>query len=251
MLRYFVEISYHGKGYNGWQKQPNAATVQQTIEDCLFKLFGNKAIETVGCGRTDTGVHAHRFFLHFDVEVPIQDTSHLTYKLNSVLPIDICFHRLFEVPMTLHARFSAQSRTYRYFIHFQKDPFLQDRSTFLPYLPSIEMMNIAANELIGDNDFTSFSKLHTDVKTNHCSVYEAQWYMSSDKQWYFEIRANRFLRNMVRAVVGTLLDVGRGKLNPSDINRILGEKNRNAASTSVPAQGLFLWEITYDETVTF
>jgi tRNA pseudouridine38-40 synthase len=250
MHRYFVEISYHGKGYCGWQKQPNAETVQQTIEGCLYHLFGKTAIETIGCGRTDTGVHAHRYFLHFDVEQPIPDTSLLTYKLNSVFPPDICVHRLFEVPMTLHARFSAQSRTYRYFIHFNKDPFLYDRSTFVPYPPSLEKMNSAAKEFIGEKDFTSFSKLHTDVKTNNCCVYEAGWHQSSENQWYFEIRANRFLRNMVRAAVGTLLDVGRGKLHPEDMNRILEEKNRNAASTSVPAKGLFLWEISYDETAT-
>jgi tRNA pseudouridine38-40 synthase len=249
MYRYFVEISYHGKHYCGWQKQPNAVSVQQRVEECLFKLFGNKKMETVGCGRTDSGVHARQFYFHFDSNQPIFDAAQFLYKLNSVFPSDIGAHDLFEVPVSLHARFSATNRTYRYFIHFTKDPFLEDRSTFLPFQPDFDKMNHACDYLIGEKDFTSFSKLHTDVKTNNCLVKDARWHKVSETQGYFEISANRFLRNMVRAVVGTLLDVGREKMATVDIERILQEKNRNAASTSAPANGLFLWEVNYDRSL--
>lgn len=244
MKRYFVELSYDGTDFFGWQKQPKQISVQEVIEEALTRLNSNAPIAVVGCGRTDTGVHAHHYVLHFDVTESI-DGENWMYKLNKMLPASVAIHSIKEVTDELHARFSATDRTYRYFIHTQKDPFIDKYSWLINQELDFDKMNEAAALLIGQKDFTSFSKLHTDVKTNICDVRYAMWHELEEGKAYFEIRADRFLRNMVRATVGTLVDVGLGKLDVQDIPTVLEEKDRGAASVSVPGKGLFLWKIEY------
>jgi len=240
--RFFIELAYNGTNYCGWQRQPNAPSVQAAIEDMLSRLYGGETVSILGCGRTDTGVHAHFFIAH--IELPAEtDLSELAFKLNKMLPKDIVIFRIYPVKAEMHARFSATERTYRYFIHRSKSPFLPN-SLYLPKDLDYEAMNRAAKRLLGKQDFTSLSKLHTDVKTNVCTVTKAAW-IQSGEQWYFEITADRFLRNMVRATVGTLLEVGQGKISENDIPAILEAKNRSAAKVSVDAKGLFLWEVKY------
>ncbi len=243
MARYFTELSYNGENYCGWQKQPNAPSVQNVIEETLTKLNGNETIEIVGCGRTDAGVHAQEYFVHFDLDKEI-DAKNWAYKLNKMLPKDIAIHAIFPVSDELHARFSAEKRTYRYFIHQTKNPFRSNLSWYYPQKLDLTQMNKAAEKLIGTKDFTSFSKLHSDVKSNICSVYNAQW-NEDENGIYFEISANRFLRNMVRSIVGTLMEVGLGKQNSSFIEIVLNAQNRQEAAVSVPAHGLYLWKIEY------
>ncbi len=243
MQRYFFELAYDGTPYCGWQRQPNAISVQEVIEETLSKLHSNEAVKVVGCGRTDTGVHAYHYILHTDLP-PIENIERFLFKLNRMLPDSIVIHAIREVSPEAHARFDATLRTYRYFVHHRKDPFTP-LSWYVPQELDYEAMNKAATHLIGTHDFTSLSKLHTDVKTNICTVSVAKWVHAEDKAW-FEIAADRFLRNMVRATVGTLVDVGLGKLNPDDLASILAAKDRQAASMSVPAQGLFLWKVQYD-----
>lgn len=243
MQRYFFEIAYDGTNFFGWQIQPNNISVQQVIEDTLTKIHSNSPIKIVGCGRTDTGVHAHHYVLHTDLP-EINDIDAFAFKLNRMLPESIAIHSIYPVHSETHARFYAMRRTYRYFIHQKKDPFKQKHSWYLPQKLDFEKMNEAAKHLLGKQDFTSLSKLHTDAKTNICEVTAAHW-ISDRGEIYFEISANRFLRNMVRATVGTLIDVGLGKIEPQDISKILEAKDRQAASTSVPAHGLFLWKILY------
>lgn len=245
MPRYFLSLSYNGSSYHGWQIQPNAASVQQEIETALSKLHGNDPIEVVGCGRTDAGVHAQQYFLHTDL--PLQwDPQQLVFKLNRMTSPDIAFFQAWETASDLHARFDASQRTYRYFIHQQKNPFKNHTSWYLQTKLDVAAMNLAAKHLLGQQDFGSFAKLHTDVKTNICEVFAAHW-QKSENGLYFEITANRFLRNMVRAIVGTLVEVGLGKLNPNDLVQIIEAKDRGVAAVSAPAQGLFLWKITYDK----
>lgn len=241
LKRYFFELSYKGSEFCGWQRQPNAPSVQETIERCLSRLNSNSEIQVTGCGRTDTGVHAKQYFMHVDLPI-IHDSDHLIFKLNRMLPESIAIHRIYE--SSQHARFDAISRTYRYYIHQEKDAFINDVSWYFPHLLDLDAMNEASKFLLGKQDFTSLSKLHTDVKTNICDVAKAEWNIDGN-QVYFEIKADRFLRNMVRATVGTLLDIGTGKLNVNDLSGILEAKDRGEASMSVPAQGLFLWEIKY------
>ena len=243
MARYFIELSYNGENYCGWQKQPNAPSVQNVIEETLTKLNGNETIEIVGCGRTDAGVHAQEYFVHFDLDKEI-DAKNWAYKLNKMLPKDIAIHAIFPVSDELHARFSAEKRTYRYFIHQTKNPFRSNLSWYYPQKLDLTQMNKAAEKLIGTKDFTSFSKLHSDVKSNICSVYNAQW-NEDENGIYFEISANRFLRNMVRSIVGTLMEVGLRKQNSSFIEIVLNAQNRQEAAVSVPAHGLYLWKIEY------
>lgn len=244
MQRYFFEIAYNGSSFHGWQRQPNATSVQQVIEDTFSKLHSGKEIPIVGCGRTDAGVHAKKYFFHVDLP-EISDLQHLIFKLNRMFPKGISVDKIILVKPELHARFDAKKRTYRYYIHQQKDPFKEGLSLYFPQELNFEGMNLAAKLLIGKHDFGSFSKLHTDVKTNICEVYSAKWVIS-DIETYFEISANRFLRNMVRAIVGTLIDVGLGKLNTDDLISILAAKDRQEASLSVPAHGLYLWDIEYE-----
>ena len=244
MQRYYFEISYNGTPFSGWQRQPKDKSVQEEIEKCFTKLNSNQPIEIVGCGRTDTGVHAHHYIFHVDLPENFI-IENIVAKLNRMLPFSIAVQNCFPVLQDEHARFSATARTYRYFINFKKDPFKQDQSLYMPYAIDFDLMNEAAKLLIGTKDFTSFSKLHTDVKTNICTVTNAVWVKLDEDNAYFEITANRFLRNMVRATVGTLLDVGKGNLESKEINRILEEKNRSSASTSIAAHGLYLWKIEY------
>lgn len=244
MERYIFRLSYNGKNFFGWQRQPNQLSVQEVIEDALFKLNHNKLIQVVGCGRTDTGVHAKDYVLHVDLNPNFYNTD-LLFKLNRILPDSVSIESITLAPADFHARFSAKSRTYRYFLHQQKDPFVTDFSLYFPTQLNFDAMNEAATHLVGKKDFTSLSKLHTDVKTNICDVSVARWVQTSENQAYFEITADRFLRNMVRATVGTLLEVGTGKIQPVDLVSILEEKNRQAAKMSAPGHALFLWEILY------
>jgi tRNA pseudouridine38-40 synthase len=243
--RFFLELAYDGTAYSGWQRQPNALSVQEVIECQLQKLMGNVPVSITGCGRTDTGVHARFFVAHVDLP-QTTDPQQLTYKLNKMLPGDIAILNIFPVASELHARFSATMRTYRYFVHLKKDAFARN-SLYVPNDLSVDHMNTAAECLLGTQDFTSLSKLHTDVKTNRCTVYAAKWVVQQDGTMYFEISADRFLRNMVRATVGTLLEVGTGKLTPQEVTTILAAKDRGAAKTSVPACGLFLWHVAYEK----
>jgi tRNA pseudouridine38-40 synthase len=246
MTRYFFEISYNGAPYFGWQQQVGQVSVQEVIQKDLQKLFQKEEIEIVGCGRTDKGVHAHNYFFHCDFTYEI-DADNLVYKLNKMLPESISISSIFLVNSDLHARFSATKRTYRYFIHQQKNPFLSEFSTYFPHTVDLECMNIACKYLIGKQDFSSFAKVHTDVKTHICSVYKAHWFEHGN-QLVFEISADRFLRNMVRAIVGTMLDIGTKKLMPEKLPEIIAQQNRSAASKSVSPNGLFLWKVEYDFT---
>ena len=243
MNRYFIKISYKGTNYFGWQRQPKEISVQEVIENALSKMYSLKPITILGCGRTDTGVHAKEYFFHVDLE-PIDSIDQFVFKLNRMLPDSIVVHTAELVESEKHARFDAKRRTYRYFMHLKKDPFITETSWYFPQRLDISKMNEAAQLLIGTKDFTSLSKLHTDVKTNICTIDKAHW-VEDENQLYFEISADRFLRNMVRATVGTLIEVGAGKIEPEAINEIIEAKDRQAASTSVPARGLFLWEIVY------
>lgn len=244
MPRYFIEIVYHGADFHGWQKQPNAPSVQETIEKCLFKQFAHSEIPIIGCGRTDAGVHAKQYFFHLDLVNEV-DEIQFVYKLNRMFPKGIAAYSMKEVALDLHARFDAKKRTYRYFIHRLKNPFKEDLSWYFPHDLDFEKMNQAAKLLLGEKDFGSFAKAHTDVKTNFCNVFNAEWF-AENNDYYFEISANRFLRNMVRAIVGTLIDIGTGKLELADIPKILAAKNRQEASISVPGHALFLWKIDYE-----
>ncbi|MEN9699173.1 MAG: hypothetical protein RLZZ301_371 [Bacteroidota bacterium] len=243
MPRYFISLAYHGAAYHGWQIQPNARSVQAEIEAALSKLHGNQAIEVVGCGRTDAGVHAQHYILHTDLPQD-WDPNQLIFKLNRMTPPDLAFFEAWEVSDALHARFDAKKRSYRYFINLKKNAFTSDRSWYLQTPLDVEAMNEAAHYLLGTQDFASFAKSHSDVKTTICEVFSAKWFHEHD-QLVFEICANRFLRNMVRAIVGTLVEVGSGKLSPAEIQTVLNAKDRSEAAVSVPAQGLFLWKIEY------
>jgi len=242
--RIAVKIAYRGTNFHGWQRQPNEISVQEVIENNLYKLLGQKEHPIVGCGRTDTGVHASEYFFHVDIpdEIVLQDLGH---KLNRMVGSEIVIKELKEVPTGWHARFDAKKRTYRYFIHREKDPFITDESVFVPGQLDFDRMNEACHYLFGKQDFTSLSKLHTDVKTNICTVTEAKWVQMNETRFYFEISADRFLRNMVRATVGTLLEIGQGKIAPSDMKTILEKMDRGAASMSAPGQGLFLCGVEY------
>lgn len=244
LQRYSIELAYNGHDYFGWQIQPNQISVQQTIENAFSKLFDANKIDIVGCGRTDTGVHAKHYIAHVDLPNKWEENI-LTYKLNRILPDSIVIYKIQKVNQSFHARFSAKTRTYRYFLHTQKDPFIHKTSLYYKKELDISKMNEAGLLLIGKKDFTSFSKLHTDVFTNICCVTNAKWSQINEHSFYFEITADRFLRNMVRAIVGTLLEVGEGKISPSEISTILDKNNRCEAKMSVQAHGLFLWQITY------
>ena len=245
MQRYFLQLSYKGSRYFGWQRQPNEISVQEVLEKALSTVL-REDIAVVGAGRTDTGVHASFYVLHFDVSNEIQEPEKLVYHLNRFLPGDIAVQNIKKVNNDFHARFSAASRTYKYFISTVKDPFNTETCYQFTVSIDVEKMNEAAKTLFEYTDFTSFAKLHTDVKTNNCKIFQAEW-ERNDNKMVFTIKADRFLRNMVRAIVGTLLEVGKGKITVDDFRSIIELKNRGAAGTSAPPQGLFLVDIEYPE----
>ncbi|MGL4410516.1 MAG: tRNA pseudouridine(38-40) synthase TruA [Bacteroidales bacterium] len=248
MHRYFIYLAYNGEKYCGWQIQPNANSVQQEIEKALSTIRRTPT-PIVGAGRTDTGVHASTMIAHFDSQTPIESLETLTDKLNRLLPRDIWIKEIKPVKSDAHARFDATSRTYKYYIVEHKDPFRGSMSHRVNHPLNLELMNQAAALLFNYEDFTSFSKLHTDVKTNNCQMMIAHWDREPDGTIVFTVKANRFLRNMVRAIVGTLLDVGRGKITPEDVCKIIEMKDRGKAGTSVPAQALFLVDVEYPNTI--
>ena len=242
-MRFFIRLSYDGTRYHGWQIQPNGDSIQQELQEALSTLL-RQSVEVVGAGRTDTGVHAKMMVAHFDWEEPL-DGKQLTYKLNKLLPQDIAVQEVRQVDEEMHARFSATSRTYHYYIHTYKDPFLQAYSWQIPFALDFDKMNEAAKVLLEYKDFTSFSKVNTDTKTNLCDIKEAYWEEVATGQWRFTITANRFLRNMVRAIVGTLVEVGRGRTNIEEVRQIIEAKDRCQAGESVPGKALFLVDIKY------
>ncbi|QDO92639.1 tRNA pseudouridine(38-40) synthase TruA [Formosa sediminum] len=245
-MRYFLELSYNGTAYHGWQNQPNARSVQEVIETALSVILKEK-IAIMGAGRTDSGVHAKQMFAHVDVSAEL-DTETLRYKLNSYLPKDIAIHHIFKVKADAHARFHATSRTYLYRIALQKNVFNFDNAYFVKQKLNIENMIAAANMLLSYSDFECFSKSNTDVKTYLCNITAVHLEMV-DTELHFTITADRFLRNMVRAIMGTLINVGLGKLEVDDMHRIISSKKRSEAGYSVPAKGLYLTHITYPESI--
>lgn len=245
--RYFIEMAYNGTRFHGWQVQPNGITVQECIQKALSAIL-RENIEVTGAGRTDTGVHASYFVAHFDCENAFAENPDLVHKLNSFLKNDLVIFSISKVGNDAHARFDAVSRTYQYHINLRKDPFSTEFSWHFFRQPNVDQMNEACKTLFDFSDFTSFSKLHTDVKTNNCRIMKAEWQQFGNKL-VFKVKADRFLRNMVRALVGTLLEVGLGKMNVDGFRRVIEQKDRGAAGLSVPAHGLFLTDIDYPETV--
>jgi tRNA pseudouridine38-40 synthase len=245
-LRYFIELSYNGKAYHGWQNQPKSISVQEIIEDSLSKLLSD-TIAIVGAGRTDAGVHASQMFAHFDTEETFIEKD-LVYKLNSFLPKDIAIHTIFKVKPDAHARFDALSRTYVYRITLKKNVFTFDNVFYLKHDLNIDKMNEACKVLFQYKDFQCFSKTKTDVKTFDCDIMKAEWFFKDD-ELHFIIKADRFLRNMVRAIVGTMINIGVGKLNVEDLHTIIASKNRSEAGFSVPAHALYLIEVSYPNNI--
>lgn len=245
-MRYFLELTYNGKDYHGWQNQPNAISVQEVIEKALSTLL-NQTIAIVGAGRTDAGVHAKQMFAHFDTEESfvIKD---LIYKLNSFLPTNIAILDIFSVKPDAHARFHAISRSYLYRISLRKDVFNFEGAFYLKHHLDVNKMKEATKLLLGHKDFQCFSKSNTDVNTYNCHIMYAEWHLV-DNELQFNIKADRFLRNMVRAIVGTLINIGLGKLEVANMHSIIASKNRSEAGFSVPAHGLYLTEVAYPETI--
>ena len=242
-MRYFITFSYDGTAYHGWQIQPHSVTVQEELQKALSTLM-RKPMEVVGAGRTDTGVHARKMIAHFDHD-EVLDCPQLVYKLNKLLPRDIAVQHAEPVADDMHARFSAKSRTYHYYVHLDKNPFLRSYSWQVYGNPDFELMNRAARVLMEYKDFTSFSKVNTDTKTNDCTITEARWDRVGEDQWRFTVTANRFLRNMVRAIVGTLMEVGRGRMTIEQLRSVIEAKDRCRAGDSVPGNALFLVEVLY------
>jgi tRNA pseudouridine38-40 synthase len=241
--RYFIYLAYNGKDFCGWQIQPNGTTVQETLEHSLSVLL-QQSVAITGAGRTDAGVHARLMIAHADLPIEPEDAPNLTERLNRMLPRTIAIDKIVPVRPDAHARFDALSRTYQYYITGRKCPFQYELVYKMKELPDMEIMNQAARILLDYSDFTSFSKLHTDVKNNNCRIMQAEWSMQGDCM-VFTIQADRFLRNMVRSIVGTLLDVGKGKLSLDGFRAVIESKNRSNAGASVAAQALFLTEVAY------
>lgn len=242
-MRYFITLSYDGTRFHGWQIQPNGTTVQEELQHALSLLL-REEISVTGAGRTDTGVHARVMVAHFDTNQE-QDCLQLVYKLNKLLPQDISIQKIEQVEEDMHARFSATSRTYHYYIHTEKSPFLRHYSYELHYPLDFSKMNEAARILMEYEDFGAFCKSHADVKTTFCKITQAEWHQTSPNTWFFEITANRFLRNMVRAVVGTLIEVGRGRMTLEGFRQVIEGKKRSDAGESMPGKALFLENIIY------
>jgi tRNA pseudouridine38-40 synthase len=246
--RYFIFISFKGTSYHGWQLQPNSVTVQKILDDALSTILQDK-ITTTGAGRTDTGVHASFFCAHFDSELKdLASKKNLIFRLNRYLPEDISISRIAKVQPAAHARFSAFSRTYHYNISKIKNPFEEESAWFINCRMDTKLMNKACAELIKHTDFTSFSRLHSDNKTNICKIMQAEWH-EDEKNLVFTIKADRFLRNMVRAIVGTMADIGTGKISLRKFREIIEARDRCKAGTSAPARGLFLVNIEYPEEI--
>ena len=243
-MRYFIECAYRGTKYSGWQIQINALTVQEVIEKALTTLL-NREILLTGSSRTDAGVHAHQQFAHFEIEEEILDCENLVYRMNKMLPFDISIHKIFRVADDYHSRFEALSRKYEYRISRKKNPFHRGLSYEFNGNLNIELMNNACQILFKYIDYQCFSKINTDVLTFNCTILEAQWKEEENDLLVFHIKANRFLRGMVRAIVGTLLEIGMGKLSVSDFEKIILSKDRKKAGRAVPAEGLFLMEVNY------
>lgn len=241
-MRYFIELSYNGSAYHGWQNQPNAISVQEVIEKGLSTLL-KETISIMGAGRTDTGVHAKQMFAHFDYKSNF-DESNLVFKLNSFLPSDIAIHAIFQVKDDAHARFNASGRTYLYRISLKKNAFTFNNVFYMKQVLDIEKIKQATKVLFQYKDFQCFSKSNTDVKTYNCDIMKADWVLVND-ELQFTIKADRFLRNMVRAIVGTLINIGLGKINIDDLHTIIQSKNRSEAGFSVPAHALYLIEVEY------
>ncbi|MBK3516838.1 tRNA pseudouridine(38-40) synthase TruA [Carboxylicivirga marina] len=247
MHRYFIELAYNGASFHGWQIQPNAISVQEVLNEALNKAL-RQDVKVVGCGRTDTGVHASYFVAHFDSAVEIENTNKLVHKLNRIVGDGVVVYSAQKVSEESHSRFHAIARTYHYYLRNEKNPFVVDFSYRPFYQFDVDKMNEAARILFEFNDFTSFSRLHTDVKTNNCKVVQAEWKQVGDGV-VFVIKADRFLRNMVRAIVGTLLEVGRGKITVEQFKEVIKKKDRGSAGTSVPGKALFLVDVEYPDNV--
>ena len=243
-MRYFIEISYLGTNYHGWQSQPNAITIQEITENCLSKILNNP-VKLVAAGRTDAGVHAKQMYAHFDSDMKINDIKSFEHKVNSFLPKDIVVRKLILVHDNAHARFDALYREYEYYISLKKNPFEIDKAYFFKKSLDIKKMNKCCNIMLQYTNFKSFSKSKTDVKTYDCKIYEAKW-MLNENSLIFKIKADRFLRNMVRAIVGTLIEIGLGKITEKEFKLIIEKKDRQLAGFSVPAHALFLKKIDYD-----
>ncbi|KGN68378.1 tRNA pseudouridine(38-40) synthase TruA [Porphyromonas sp. COT-239 OH1446] len=246
-MRYFIYLSYNGTAYSGWQTQPNAPSVQETIERALSTIL-QQPTAILGAGRTDAGVHAREMVAHIDLPLDLEEARHLIFRADRLLPKDIALSRIVPVVPEAHARFSAVGRTYRYYVSREKMPFAQDLVLRMYFDLDIERMNEAASLLPHFTDFTSFSKLHTDVKTNICHVQEAYWRRDPETgMLVFTITADRFLRNMVRAIVGTLFQVGKGRMSPEDFSRVIEAEDRSLAGSSAPAHALYLERVDYPE----
>lgn len=245
MQRFFIHLSYDGANYHGWQIQPNGTSVEETIEKALSTIL-RQPIDITGAGRTDSGVNASCMVAHFDIsEGIIEDCSQLAFRLNRILPRDIAIQSIYEVDSNMHARFSAKSRTYHYYIHTEKNPFLRRYSWEVHYPLDFARMNDASKYLLGEKDFKCFCKAGADVKTTVCNITDAHFERKGDSQYVFNITANRFLRNMVRAIVGTLIDVGRGRMTIDSFKHIVDTGSRSDAGESVPGHALFLSDIKY------
>ncbi len=245
-MRYFIELSYNGTSYHGWQKQPNAITIQEVLESSLSTLLSSKT-EVFGAGRTDAGVHAKQIIAHFNHEASL-DADRLVYKLNAILPAEIAVKKISRVHENAHARFDAISRSYEYIVTLSKDPFKIKRAYYIKKDLDINLMNKGAKLLLNYTNFKCFSKSKTDVKTYNCTITEAKWERKEDVL-IFSISANRFLRNMVRAIVGTLIEIGENKLSIDDLIRIIKSEDRGEAGYSVPAHGLYLTKVQYPITI--
>ena len=248
MYRYFIQLSFMGRHYHGWQSQPNAPTVQAALEEALGMVL-KEHVPVTGAGRTDTGVHARFFMAHFDFEKSsLAENEQLVYQLNGILPFDIAIQKIFRVPTEAHARFSALSRSYEYLVARQKDTFSKDYSHLVMAGLDLECMNRAAEIIKGYTDFKAFSRSRTQVKNYDCRIYEAGWHQE-ELFIIFRVKADRFLRNMVRAMVGTMLDTGRGKTSIEQWEIILASRDRSMAGASAPAHGLYLTGIEYPSSI--
>ncbi len=248
-VRYFIDIAYDGSSYHGWQRQPQSITVQEQLENALTTLL-RTPVAVTGAGRTDAGVHATQLIAHFDLErgLSLEERDHLIFRLNRFLPPAIAINDLYEVTESAHARFDAVSRSYIYKLHQKKNPFLTNQSFFFEREIDLELMNEAAKLLLGRQDFKCFSRSNTDVKTYLCDIKEAVWKRQNERLFFY-VTADRFLRNMVRAIVGTLLEIGQGKMSLQDFKTVLASKDRSEAGASAPAHGLYLTAVRYPKEI--